>query len=207
MLNGCTDNTIGVVQQRAAKWDELYIVDMPQAGKGLAVKTGFQNALTRENDLIGFVDADMATQPQYFYELVKHINGYDGIIADRYMPGAKVFPARPAIKKWGTKIVYQPLVWLLFGLRFHDNQCGAKLFTRRVIEVVTPLITIDQWAFDVELLYLCKKNGFRIIAWPTVWYDQAGSKLNVFSEHRMLTALIKARWRHTWLHRWLFFKS
>ncbi len=197
VLNGCTDDTLSVVKQRSDEWFEIRIIDIPEAGKGLAVKVGFEDALKRKNDLIGFVDADMATQPQYFYALLETIGDADGVIADRYMPGATIFPPRPPIKEWGRRLVYHPLVWLLFGLNFYDNQCGAKLFKRRVIEVVVPLLTVSQWAFDVELLYLCKKNGFTIKAVPTVWYDQDESNFKPFRQHRMLTALVKARWRHS----------
>ena len=200
VLNGCTDNKHEVVNERKNRFRAIKLIDIPEAGKGLAIKIGFEDALKRANDLIGFVDADMATHPVYFYELIENLDEYDGIIASRYMKGAKVIPPRPAIKEWGRRLVYAPFVWLLFGMRFIDYQCGAKLFKRHVIETITPQLTVAQWAFDVELLYLCKLHGFSIREWPTVWYDQVGSKLNVFSEHRMLTSLLKLRWRHTWLY-------
>ena len=207
VLNGCTDNTLGVVKERSATVGNIKIIDTSEAGKGLAVKIGFEDALTRDNELIGFVDADMATQPRYFYDLIKHIGTYDGIIAGRYMPDSVVIPPRPGIKEWGRRLVYQPLVWLLFGLKFYDNQCGAKLFKRYVLETVAPLLTVKQWAFDVELLYLCKKKGFKIKEWPTVWYDQADSKLKIMQEHRMITSLLKVRWQNTWLYSWLYPKK
>ncbi len=200
VLNGCTDNTLAVVKEREARFGDIRIIDLLEAGKGLAVKVGFEDALIRDNDLIGFVDADMATRPQQFWDLIENLGDADGIIAGRYMPGSKIYPSRPPIKEWGRRLVYNPIVWLLFGLTFYDNQCGAKLFKRRVMELVVPLLTVKQWAFDVELLYLCKKNGFTIKEWPTIWYDQVDSKLNIFQEHRMITSLIKARWRHSWLH-------
>ena len=200
VLNGCTDNTLAVVQERADRFGDIRIIDLLEAGKGLAVKAGFEDALIRDNDLIGFVDADMATRPQQFWDLIENLGDADGIIAGRYMPGSKIYPPRPPIKEWGRRLVYNPIVWLLFGLTYYDNQCGAKLFKRRVLEAVVSLLTVKQWSFDVELLYLCKKNGFTIKEWPTIWYDQVDSKLNIFQEHRMITSLIKARWRHSWLH-------
>jgi len=196
VLNGCTDNTLAVVQERADQFGDIHLVDQLQAGKGLAVKVGFENALMRNNDLIGFVDADMATRPEHFWTLIEKIKDDDGIIAGRYMPGSKIYPQRPPIKEWGRRLVYNPIVWVLFGLNYYDNQCGAKLFARHVIKQVVPFLTVTQWAFDVELLYLCKKMGFSIKECPTIWYDQVDSKLHIFREHRMLTALVKARWQH-----------
>ncbi len=197
VLNGCTDNTLAVVQQYEKK-GTLIIIDLKEAGKGLAVKRGFKKGLEIDAEIIGFVDADMATQPNHFYDLIEHLDDYDGVIASRYMKESKIFPPRPFIKEWGRRLVYQPLIWLFFGLRFKDYQCGAKIFRRKVIEKVAPLLTVKQWAFDVELLYLCKKLGFKLREWPTVWHDQADSKLKIMkSGLRMLSSLFTLRWRHS----------
>jgi glycosyltransferase involved in cell wall biosynthesis len=197
VLNGCRDGTRRVVKEAQTHIPELIVVETVEAGKGLAIKLGFEQALQQSYDFIGFVDADMATRPEYFYALVHQLNGYDGVIASRYLKESTVVPPRPPIKEWGRRLVYQPLVRLLFGLRFADYQCGAKLFTRRVIAAVTPHLSVRQWAFDVELLYLCKKYGFTIIEVPTVWYDQADSKLNIRSGGLpMLSHLFKVRWHH-----------
>ncbi len=201
VLNGCTDNTLEVVQKR--QLSTIQIIDLPEAGKGLAIKAGFQAALKGDADLIGFVDADMATQPQQFDDLITHLDNDDGIIASRYMKDSKIYPPRPAIKEWGRRLVYQPLVWVLFGMRFKDYQCGAKLFRKKVIERVTPQLTMRQWAFDVELLYLCKRDGFTIKEWPTTWHDQADSKLKIKSGFVMLGSLMRLRWRHSKLAQWL----
>lgn len=192
VLNGCKDNTLNVVERvKDDLASGIIIINSLQAGKGLAIKIGFADALTRENDLIGFVDADMATAPQAFYNLMMNIKNADGIIASRYMPGSKITPERPAYKRWGSRIIYEPYVWLLFGLSYYDYQCGAKLFKRAVIERITPELTVAQWAFDVELLYLCKKNGFTVKESPTVWHDQADSKLTLRGGLRMFGALYR----------------
>lgn len=197
VLNGCTDNTAAVVKKIQQSQPHIIVLDFAKAGKGFAITEGFRNALTRPNDLIGFVDADMATLPQYYFDLVQQIGSADGIIASRYMPGAIVDPPRPWVKRWGSKLFYGNLVWALFGMDYYDTQCGAKLFKRHVIETIEPELMIDQWAFDVEILYLCKKHNFQIKEVPTVWYDKAGSKLQIMkSGMRMLGALFEIRWKH-----------
>src|SRR5436190_631799 len=81
------NNTIGVVEHIHKELaSTLIIIDVPEAGKGLAIHAGFADALMRENDLIGFVDADMATSPESFFDLIVQLNNYDGVIASRYMP-------------------------------------------------------------------------------------------------------------------------
>lgn len=200
VLNGCIDNTLSLVTkvQKTAK-TPIVVIDTPQAGKGLAIKMGFCNALGRSSDLIGFVDADMATSPESFYQLITELindKNSDGIIASRYMPGSDIAAARPLYKRWGSKLIYEPLVKLLFNLEYYDLQCGAKIFKRSVVEKVTPHLTVQQWAFDVELLFLSKKYGFSIKEIPTQWQDQAHSKLTTKAGLKMLAALFAIWWRH-----------
>lgn len=197
VLNGCKDQTLSIVQAMQHEYGlSIRYLDLKKAGKGFAIKNGFLDALSRDNDLIGFVDADMATRPEYFFDLVIQCQNYDGVIASRYMPESKLYPPRPFIKRWGSRIVYESLVRFLFGLTYYDFQCGAKLFKRVVIEKIAPLLTVQQWAFDVELLYLCKKYCFSIKEIPTTWYDQDHSKLSIKSGFRMLANLFSLRLRH-----------
>jgi len=193
VLNGCTDDTCKIVQEIQKKSPTVRIIDLQEAGKGLAVITGFRDALKRENDLIGFVDADMATQPKYFYELIEKIDDANGIIASRYMKESQIFPPRPGTKEWGRILLFNPLVQLLFGLRYADFQCGAKLFKRHVIEDIADQLTIPHWAFDVELLYQCKKNDFKIKEVPTVWHDQDHSKFSTRAGLHMIVSLFPMR--------------
>lgn len=194
--NGSRDATAQVIQQLCERFSSLRLLDFTQSGKGFAITQGFKDALTRPNDYIGFVDADMATRPEYLHALLPSGNS-DGCIASRYMAGAQVTPARPRIKYWGRRLVYDNLVWLLFGMKFYDYQCGAKVFKRHVIQAVVHKLLVKQWAFDVELLYLCKKYRFTISEIPTVWHDQAGSQLRIMRGGlKMLGSVIKVRMMH-----------
>ena len=195
VINGTTDKTSKVVRQLQESMPQLFLLEISQSGKGLAIQHGFGNALSRANDIIGFVDADMATSASEFYKLIQNINGYDGIIASRYMKESIVMPARPFIKRWGSKLFFGSLVRLLFNIRYYDTQCGAKLFTTMVIKKILPYLQERQWAFDVELLYVARRFGFSIKELPTRWNDQAGSKLQIFrAGSRMLSGLMRMRW-------------
>lgn len=204
-LNGCTDNTAHIVTQLRKTYPELTLIDLPQAGKGRAIKAGFAQALASDAQLIGFVDADMATTPDIFLQLIASLDDADGVIASRYMPGAQLDFPRPRIKRWGSKLVYEPLVRLLLGLSYYDMQCGAKLFKRTVIETVVWQLHQKQWAFDAELLYLCKRHNYIIKEVPTVWHDRSGSKLRIFGQGlRMLSSVLVIRLRHSRLSFLLF---
>lgn len=204
VLNGCVDNTLAVVQKMRARYGHTQIVNVKEAGKGLAIAVGFANALQRDNDYIGFVDADMATAPQHFFKLMPHLQKIDGAIASRYMPGAQIKPQRPWIKRWGKRIFFDSLVRLLLGINYWDTQCGAKMFRRAAIEKIVQDMRVDHFAVDIDLLFLCKKYGFNVHEFPTVWRDQAGSKLRLLgSGLPMLSAVVRVRLAHSPFKRWL----
>jgi dolichyl-phosphate beta-glucosyltransferase len=197
VLNGCTDATDSVVLGLAELLrPRLSFIRVAKQGKGNAVKVGFDYALSRGFDLIGFVDADMATRPFYFFDLVRQMEGKDGVIASRYMPHSQIYPPRPLIKRWGSRFIYEGLIKSVLKMDYYDFQCGAKIFNRTFVAAVVDHITIDDWAFDIELLYLAKKLGFTILEHPTVWYDQTGSKMTLRAGFRMLVAIFIIWWRH-----------
>lgn len=180
VANNCKDNTVLVAKTVAKKHKNISIIDLKPGGKGFAVKQGFLWALKKKFDLIGFVDADMATLPQYFYDLITACKDHDGVIASRYMKGAVVTPKRPWGKKVGGKI-YNWMLRMMCDLPYKDTQCGAKIFTHDTIAKVAKDMHEIGWSFDLELLYLCKLAGKDVIEIPTTWTDQPGSHLTISS--------------------------
>ncbi|MFA5020171.1 MAG: glycosyltransferase [Candidatus Pacearchaeota archaeon] len=174
VINGTTDNTEGIVKDYQKKYKEIKYLNFKQGGKGFAIVQGFKESLKGNSELIGFVDADMATSPEDFYDLVKNIGKGDGIIASRWKKGSKT-------ERDFGKIIrskgFNFLVRSLFLLPYEDTQCGAKIFRKKVVEKIISKIESLEWAFDVDLLYLAKKNHFKIIEYPTIWHDKKGSKI------------------------------
>src|SRR3989344_3103890 len=78
VLNACSDNTRKVVEKFLC--DELVILEFERGGKGFAIIEGFKWAIANNWDLIGFIDADMASPPNSFYGLIKNLRNYDGVI-------------------------------------------------------------------------------------------------------------------------------
>lgn len=181
VANNCQDNTAAVAKAVAKKHKNISVINLKPGGKGFAVKQGFLWALQKDFDLIGFVDADMATLPQYYYDLIQATSGHDGAIASRYTKGAVIHPKRPWSKKIGGKI-YNWLLRMMFDLSYKDTQCGAKIFTHDTIAKVANDMHEMGWSFDLELLYLCKLAGKDIIEVPTTWSDQPGSHLTISSK-------------------------
>ena len=181
VANNCSDNTVKVSAQIQKQHANIEILNFIQKGKGFAIKQGFLWALQRDFDLIGFVDADMATLPEHFYDLVLACKGYDGATASRYAPGANVFPPRPLWKEICGKL-YNWVLRNRFGFSYRDTQCGAKIFTRDTIAKVAPYMEETAWSWELEFFYLCKLEGKIINEVPTTWSDQPGSHLHLSSK-------------------------
>lgn len=181
VANNCKDKTVEVVQKVQKTHKNIQYLDLKPGGKGFAIKEGFKWALEGDFDLIGFVDADMATQPQYFYDLIDASVDLDGAIASRYAPGAQVSPKRPFLRKLGGKF-YNWMLRTRLGINFKDTQCGAKIFTKDTVEKITPHMQEKGWAADLEMLYLSKLFGKKIKEVATTWSDQPGTHLQITSK-------------------------
>ncbi len=191
VLSGCNDKTGQVAESYGHPC--LRIVDVKKKGKGLAVKEGFKDALARDNNLIGFVDADMATLPEDFFDLFKHIGSADGIIANRYDLRSKIYPSF-SFRRLIIGRGFSFLVRSLFLLPYEDTQCGAKMFKANALRKVLHSIGMTQWAFDVELLYLCHKKGLFIRQIPTIWRAVGESKIKIFrSSIQMFLSILQLR--------------
>jgi len=177
VINNTQDKTEEIVIEFTNKYKELRYLNFKQGGKGFAIIEGFKDSLKRDNDLIGFVDADLATPPEAYYDLIENIGNFMGVIADRWIKGAKV--KKQTLKRQIISRGFNFIVRVFFIMPYKDTQCGAKLFRREVIDKIIPTLNLTQWAFDVNLLYVCKKNKFKIKSVPTTWEEIPGSNINI----------------------------
>ncbi len=191
VVNGSRDGTEAVARSYAAAHPAVQVLVEPRPiGKGGAVMLGLAAARGR---LVGFVDADGATPPEAFQELVERLGAADVIIASRWRRGAQVSPRQPLSRRIASRL-FNWLVRLLFGLSISDTQCGAKLMTGVAARTVLPRLGITRWAFDVDLLFHLRRAGFRITEIPTRWHDVSGSRLAIArASVEMAMALVRLR--------------
>jgi glycosyltransferase involved in cell wall biosynthesis len=150
VLNGCTDNTLGVVEKVAKAFPTVRALEFKQPiGKGGALIEGLK--LASQTDLIGYVDADGATPPHAFLDLVRHMENADCAVGSRWLPESVIHQPQTGNRKFASR-VFHSIVQLLFHLNIHDTQCGAKVMRREVIEKVHPFLRIADLAFDINLL-------------------------------------------------------
>ena len=217
VLNGCRDNTLGVVRDVAKEYFWVGALEFKEPiGKGGALIEGLQ--LAPLADLIGYVDADGATSPEAYIKLVRLCTDTDCVIGSRWLPGAKLHQSQPWLRRFVSRC-FHAIVEALFHMRIKDTQCPAKVIKRPAIEKVLPRLSAADLAFDVNLLYSLKRAGFSVKEVPTEWTDKAGSKVTKTLFRSSLTMflsvvrlrLIYSRFykRLTWLRpveAWLFMK-
>jgi glycosyltransferase involved in cell wall biosynthesis len=178
VLNGCKDDTIGVVRRVAVSYPAISALEFAEAiGKGGALIEGLK--LAPLADLIGYVDADGATPPHAFHELVKHMDGVDCVIGSRWLPGSVLHVEQTTHRRFASRGFHR-IVQFLFGMNLRDTQCGAKVMRREAVETVHSSLRIADMAFDINLLYSLKRAGYRIREVPTEWTDKIGSKVTIF---------------------------
>ncbi len=178
VLNGCRDNTRGVVERVAKNFPALSFLDFAAPiGKGGALIEGLK--LAPLADVIGYVDADGATPPAALHDLVKRIGEADCVIGSRWLPGAVLHQVQTGRRQFASR-VFHLIVEALFRMHIRDTQCGAKVMKRAAIERIHSHLLIADMAFDINLLYSLKRAGFRILEVPTEWTDKIGSKVRLF---------------------------
>lgn len=202
VLNGCTDGTLDVVQQASTEFPEIRALNFPAAiGKGGALIEGLK--LWPEADLIGYVDADGATAPDAFLELVNKCDRADCVIGSRWMAGAILHQSQSGKRQFASRIFHM-IVQGLFWMNLHDTQCGAKVLHRAAVEKVHPALRIADMAFDINLLYALKRAGCSVLEVPTEWTDQIGSKVVLGRTSLvMFLSVMRLRLVYSPFYRWL----
>jgi glycosyltransferase involved in cell wall biosynthesis len=202
VLNGCTDGTLGVVRRVAADFPEVRALEFRSAiGKGGALIEGLR--LASLGDIIGYTDADGATPPRAFLDLVKKIGAADCVIGSRWIPGAIIHQSQTGKRQFASR-VFHFIVQLLFWLNIRDTQCGAKVMKREVVEKIHENLLIADMAFDINLLVAIKRAGFKILEVPTEWTDQIGSKVMLGrSSLTMFLSVVRVRLIYSPFYKWL----
>src|SRR5436190_11379148 len=132
VLNGCSDDTTGVVRRVAAEFGSVSALEFAAAiGKGGALIEGLK--LAPLADLIGYVDADGATPPRAFLDLVKRAGHADCVIASRWIRGAILHQSQSNKRQFASR-VFHAIVQVLFRMNIRDTQCGAKVIRREAVE-------------------------------------------------------------------------
>jgi dolichyl-phosphate beta-glucosyltransferase len=188
--DGSTDRTAEIVKEFSARHACIKLVEPGRGGKGHAVKAGM---LTSMGEYAFLCDADLAMP---ISELPKFLppqqNGYQLAIGSREGVGAVRYN-EPSYRHLMGR-VFNLLVKVLAVPGFEDTQCGFKCFHRSVIKDLFTNQTIDGFSFDVEVLYIAQKRGYKIVEVPIQWYYQSESKVHPIKDTiRMVGDMLRVR--------------
>jgi hypothetical protein len=172
--DGSSDRTAAIVQEFAQKFPFVTLLQPGHGGKGHAVKAGM---LSANGEYVFFADADWAMPVT---ELPKFLppqhNGFQLAIGSREGEGAVRYN-EPSYRHLMGR-VFNFLVKVMAVPEFEDTQCGFKCFHCSVVEDLFTHQTIDGFGFDVEVLYIARKRGYKIVEVPIHWYSQPESKVH-----------------------------
>ena len=189
--DGSKDNTVKVIEEQA--FANLRVLKAPKnAGKGNAVHRG---VLAARGDYILFADADNSTPIEEIPKLLHKVQkeGYDVAVGSRAADGAE-----EGHKSFLRHTLSWGLRWIVrtgFHIGVRDTQCGFKMYTRKAAQRLHHAQTIMGFSFDLEILYLASKWGYRIAEVPVTWIDAPGSKVDTAKEvKRFLRDLFIIKW-------------
>jgi len=173
--DGSTDNSKRLIQRFMADKTQVYLLNISHGGKPVGIWKGVKAA---KGDIVLFADMDQSTPIQELDNLLVWFDkGYDVVIGSRH--GSR--EGFSLIRKIGS-VVFRNLRRFVLLSQIRDTQCGFKLCRRNAALEVFPNIQYlrqnrkpKTWkvsAYDVELLYLFNRMGYRIKEVFVTWRNR-----------------------------------
>ncbi len=195
--DGSSDHTRELVLEFQKSFPELILVDNQiNRGKGFAVKEG---VLRSRGELVLFMDADNSTKINEIEKAFPLLNGgADIVIGSRRLKESKISRTQPFFRRLGGEF-FRILTKLIFDFHYNDTQAGFKIFSEKAKKLFQYQIT-SRWSFDVEILWLAKKMGFKVVEIPIEWSDNLNSRVKLTQAIKFPFELLKIRFRkyHLW---------
>ena len=190
--NGSDDGTVTVVETVASEVPQVRVETLPTAGKGLAVRHGMLNT---DGEYRFMCDADMSMPVEHLDDFLKRMDeGLDIVIGSRQTEGARRF-GEPLIRHLMGR-VFNWVVRLVAVGGFQDTQCGFKMFRGDLADEIFPLQRATGFGFDVEVLFIAKRQGASILEMPIDWHHEPSSKISPVADSvRMVMDAVLTRWR------------
>ena len=189
--DGSQDKTAEVVEGLKNQIANLKLVDdKTNHGKGWAVRRGMLEA---HGQVRLFMDADNSTTIDQANNFLPYFNqGYELVIGSRRMAGAVIAVHQPWVRDF-LGGVFRLVVHALVPLGVTDSQAGFKVFSQKAAEAIFKKQTIFRWAFDVEILAVARRLGFKIKEVPIHWVNDTESHVKISGMIKMLLEIGRVR--------------
>jgi dolichyl-phosphate beta-glucosyltransferase len=191
--DGSTDDTAERVKQVCREASAVRLLrHSTNHGKGFAVRAGMLQA---SGEYLLFTDADLSSPMTEADRLIEPLQkGYDVVVGSRALKPEWVSPRQPWWRERSGQI-FNLFVRSLVSLDIRDTQCGFKAFRREAAQAVFSCQTIPGFGFDVEILYLARKFGYRVLEVPVHWANDARTKVRLVRDgQRMVRDLLRIPW-------------
>lgn len=191
--DGSSDETAEIVREWSARNPMVRLLQNPgNCGKGYAVRAGFGEARC---EWVLFTDADLSTPIEDLARLEAAIerSGADGAIGSRALDRRLVGKRQPAVREISGR-VFNHFVRLTTGLPYRDTQCGFKLFRRDLAQALAAQQSLEGFGFDVEILYIARRLGYRIEEVAVRWYNAEGTKVSLLKGLAAFGDPLRVRW-------------
>ena len=190
--DGSSDGTSSLAlqpQYRGIRWLRL----QENQGKGAALRTG---VLASRGAEVLLCDADLSTPIEEYARLRPHLEIAGLVLGSRGVADSKITRRQPAYRELMGRL-FNVLVRLVAVGGISDTQCGFKLLRGDLARSLFADMTIDRFAFDVELVWLARRRGATVKEVGVAWHDSPASSVHALRDStRMLADVLKIRWRH-----------
>ncbi|MBI3361121.1 MAG: glycosyltransferase family 2 protein [Chloroflexi bacterium] len=197
--NGSRDRTAAVVEEFAETHPNVRLIAETRRGKGLAVREGMRAA---RGEFRFICDADLSMPIDEVNKfLPPALDSYDVAIGSREAPGARRYD-EPLYRHWMGRVFSNLVKVFAFG-GFEDTQCGFKCFRANAARDLFEAQVLDGMSFDVEVLFIALRRGYKIVEVPIDWYYMSESRVRLVGDSlRMLADIMTVRrnWREGRYH-------
>lgn len=192
--DGSRDETGAVVDEFSVEHPEVRVIRFDRnRGKGAAVREGMRIAAGSWRLM---ADADGATPiPELDRLLVEASKGADVVIGSRAIAASDTIIERRLARHLIGRL-FAALVHAVAVPGVRDTQCGFKLFRGDVARELFAAQRLERFGFDVELLFLARRLGWRVAEVAVSWNDVQGSKVSLASGLDAFLDVLRVRWIH-----------
>ncbi len=164
-------------------------------GKGGAFKKGVRNA---QGEIVMLLDSDLPVPISDVEKIVSLVGKVDVAVASREVEGTKILVYPPSARVFAGK-AFSRIFNTLFNLNVKDTQCGCKAFRKTALEKVLYNVESNGFEFDAELLFKCKRAGYKIREVPVTWSYKPDSKLSLFQDTLKMSRGVLKLWVKTYI--------
>ncbi len=188
--DGSADDTATIVEQAAREDARVVLQREPHRGKGGAVRAGL---LAARGELRFLCDADLSMPVGELSRFLAVVPA-DCDIAIGSREGAGAVRVGEPVYRHVMGRAFNALVQTILLPGINDTQCGFKLLTAQAVDAIFPALTIDGWAFDLELMFIARQQGWRVREIPIEWHYRDRSQVSPLADSwRMTRDLFRIR--------------